>query len=77
MSTLTKEERDGLEEVFLSIHSHNKKLEKLKQISQIIIYKKIDFSFKYLLKGSKYGVKKTNFSHLFTFFTKKKKHLRK
>ena len=77
MSALTKEERDGLEDVFLSIHSHNKKFEKFKQLSQIIIYKKFDFSFKYLLKGSKYGGKKINFSHLLTLFTKKKKHLRK
>ena len=30
MSALTKKERDGLEDVFLSIHSHTDKYQKIK-----------------------------------------------
>lgn len=62
MSALTQEERDGLEDVFLSIHAHRTKYH---------------FSFKYFFKGSKYGLKKINISHLLLLFNKKKKHLRK
>ena len=37
MSTLTKQEKDALEDVFLSIHTGNNKYKKLKELSSFII----------------------------------------
>ena len=49
MSTLTKKEREGLNEVFLSIHTHNHRYKKIKELSKFIvcqykIFKKAKFS---------------------------------
>lgn len=36
MSALTKREREGLNEVFLSIHTHQSRYKKIKQLSALI-----------------------------------------
>lgn len=77
MSTLSKSERDGLDEVFLSIHSNHDKYEKIKEISKLIISKGNYFSVQKLLKQAKYGLKETSFSNLLSFATKKKRNLSK
>lgn len=75
MSALTQNERDGLDEVFLSIHSNKDKLQKIKEISALIISKKSDLSMKSLFVKAKYGFKEQKISHFFHFISKKKKNL--
>ena len=53
MSALTKKERDGLEDVFISIHSHNEKYQKIKEISSLIINNNTTINFSNLLKRAK------------------------
>jgi hypothetical protein len=77
MSALTKNERDGLDEVFLSIHSETSKYQKIKEISSLIMTHETTIDFVNLLKRAKYGLKETNFSHYFANFAKKKKNLSK
>lgn len=77
MSTLTKNERDGLDDVFMSIHSNRDKYSKIKDLSSFIINNDISFNLSKLLKHAKIGLKKTKSSDFFTFFTKKKKYLSK
>ncbi|MBU0720671.1 hypothetical protein KJ877_04970 [bacterium] len=77
MSALTKNERDGLEDVFMSIHSHNEKYKKLKELSTLIMSKSNKLSVETLLKRARCGIKETNLSHLFAFLSKKKKPLSK
>jgi len=73
MSTLTKNERDGLEDVFLSIHSKNKSRELL----SLIMVKDRNLNLYILLKRAKAGLKESIFSHFFAFISKKKKFLSK
>ncbi len=77
MGALTKNERDGLEEVFLSIHSGHEKYQKIKNISALIILKGNTLSVNTLIKHAKYGLKETNISHFIAYVTKKKKYLSK
>ena len=77
MSALTKSERDGLEDVFLSIHSNHDKFKRIKELSALVIYKGSEFSMSKLLKQAKYGLKETNLSHFMPFISKKKKYLSK
>lgn len=77
MSALTKKERDGLEEVFLSIHSNNNKYTKLKELSTLLFDRNHVFSMDSLVKHAKQGLKETNFSHFLAFLNKKKKFLSK
>lgn len=77
MSILSKSERDGLEDVFLSIHSNQDKYQTIKHISALIISKKNNFSIPKLLKQAKEGLKETKVTHFMTFFDKKKKNLSK
>ncbi len=77
MSALTKKERDGLEDVFLSIHSHNEKYQKIKEISSLIINNNTTINFSNLLKRAKYGLKETKISHFLAYLSKKKKNLSK
>ncbi len=77
MSALTKKERDGLEDVFLSIHSHNEKYQKIKEISSLIINNNTTINFSNLLKRAKYGLKETKLSHYLAYMSKKKKNLSK
>lgn len=77
MSALTKNERDGLEDVFLSIHSNHNKYQKMKELSSLIMSKNVDLSMSKLLKRAKLGLKESKLSHYFTFSSKKKKYLSK
>ena len=77
MSTLTKQERDGLEDVFLSIHSSGNKYKKIKGLSSLIIAKDISSVLSKLLKRAKFGLKKRKSSQFISFFDKKKKYLSK
>ncbi len=77
MSTLTKRERDGLEDVFLSIHSNSDKYEKLKKLSSLLMQKGVDFSSYKLLKRAKFGLKRSKLSLFFIKLGKKKKNLSK
>jgi len=77
MSTLTKTERDGLEDVFLSIHTSHDKLRHVKEILRLIISNKWNILQTKHLKRAKHGVqneKKFSFSG---FYYKKKKNLSK
>lgn len=77
MSTLTKNERDGLEEVFLSIHTKQNKFQKMKELSALIMSRKNTFSMAKLLKVAKYGIKEGKFSQFYAFLDQKKKNLSK
>ena len=77
MSALTKKERDGLEDVFLSIHSHSDKYQKIKEISSLIMNHDSSINFLKLLKRAKYGLKETKISHYLVNLSKKKKNLSK
>jgi hypothetical protein len=76
MGALTKKERDGLEDVFLSIQS-TKRYEKIKNLSTLLIAKQVRINFSKLLKQAKYGLKETKLSHFLLNFGKKKKNLSK
>ena len=77
MSALTKRERDGLEDVFLSIHSDNNKYKKMRELSSLVIASDISSVLAKLLKRAKFGLKKTKSSQFLSFFDKKKKSLSK
>ena len=77
MSVLTKHERDGLDEVFLSIHANQDKLQRIKELSSLILSRKNNFSMTKLLKVAKYGIKESKISHFFSFNGSKKKNLSK
>ena len=77
MSALTKNERDGLEEVFLSIHPDAKKYQKFKELSAFIIHNNPPIFFLKMLKRAKYGLEDTKFAYFSPKFDKKKKHLSK
>jgi hypothetical protein len=77
MGVLTKKERDGLEDVFLSIHSHNDDYKRLKTISALIMLKTTEFSMNDLLKHAKYRLKETKLSLFLSNYPKKKKNLSK
>ena len=77
MSALTKKERDGLEDVFLSIHSERDRGEKIKEISTLLFSSDIAVTLSKLLKQVKYGLKETKTTHLFYKTVKKKKNLSK
>ena len=77
MSALTKNERDGLEDVFLSIHSNNDKYQKIKDLSSLILDHNSTINFSNLLKQAKNGLKETKLSHYLAYLSKKKKNLSK
>ena len=77
MSALTQNERDGLDDVFLSINSDNNNYKFIKELSTLVIFKKRDYSMPKFLKRAKYGIKQRNFSHFSSIFGKKKKNLSK
>jgi len=77
MSALTKNERDGLDDVFLSIHTHKNKYQKIKEISALIFSKETHLNMQKLLKQAKQGLKETKFSHFLLQLSKKKKNLSK
>ena len=77
MSALTKNERDGLEDVFLSIHTPQAKYQKLKEISSLIMSHESSFNLVKLLKQAKQGLNETKLSHFLLNLTQKKKNLSK
>lgn len=77
MGVLTKNERDGLEDVFLSIHKSTDKYKKIKDLSALIMTHKTTLNFKKLLKQAKYGLKETKMSQFLLKYSKKKKNLSK
>jgi len=77
MSALTKKEREGLEDVFISIHSHADKYQKFKELSSFIIHHNPPILFLNLLKQAKHGLKKVKISQFLAKTSKKKKNLSK
>ena len=77
MSTLTQKERDGLDEVFLSIHSSNDNYKYTKELLTLIIPKSKGYFVLMASKLAKYGIKLSMFSQFPSFSTKKKKNLSK
>lgn len=77
MSALTKQERDGLEDIFLSISTDHSKYEKMKEFSSLLMSKNISLNTSKFLKMAKIGLKESKFSQFITLFIKKKKNLSK
>jgi len=77
MSVLSKEERDGLDDVFLSIHSNHNKYKKIKDLSSLIMSRNLDFSMHGLIQRAKVRLNKVKLSHLLTYLHEKKKNLSK
>ena len=77
MSALTKNERDGLDDVFLSIHTHEDKYEKMKALALLLLSHETKINVKNLLKQAKHGLKETKFSQFLYNISKKKKNLSK
>jgi len=73
MGALTKQERDSLEDIFLSIGKSDDKYSKLKQYTS----KNISLNASRLLKMAKIGIKESKLSQFITLFGKKKKKLSK
>jgi len=77
MSVLTKNERDGLDEVFLSIHTSDNKYQKIKNLASFLLSSNSDISVQKLLNQAKYGLKETKLSQYLLKSSKKKKNLSK
>ncbi|WP_457744287.1 hypothetical protein [Sulfurimonas sp.] len=77
MGALTKNERDGLEDVFLSINSADEKYDKIKYLSNLILPHQTTKNFSKLLKQAKIGLKETKLSHFLAQYYEKKKNLSK
>ncbi len=77
MGTMSKDERDGLDDVFSSIHSHHNSYEKIKEISALIMIKNRSVNPLKLFKRAKNGLKAVKFLHFIIKLSKKKKRLSK
>jgi len=77
MSALTKKEREGLDDVFLSIHTQRDKYKKLKEIATLILSHETHPNLTKLLKRAIYGLKRQKISHIWGNIAKKKKNLSK
>ena len=77
MGALTKNERDGLEDVFLSIHSQENKYDKMKYLATLLMSHDAAKNFSKLCNRAKLGLKETKLSHFIHQYTKKKKNLSK
>lgn len=77
MSTLTKKEREGLEDVFLSIHTDTQKLKKLTHLSIILIHKISVIPAKALRYKDRFASNASKLAQLFGKTGKKKKNLSK
>ena len=75
MSALTKNERNGLEDIFLSIHVNKTKDQKFRKLAYAFIYKHISIKAYNLLKRAKNKQKKMKFTYFLTHLTKQKKNL--
>ena len=58
MSALTQNERDGLDDVFLSIHTSQYKFQKIKDIVSKILSSDISITLSSVIKEAKRGLKK-------------------
>ena len=77
MSALTKNERDGLEDVFMSIHTNQDRYQKFKDLATLLLSKESKYQIKKFIKVAKYGLKEARISQYFTKTSKKKKNLSK
>jgi len=77
MGTLTKKERDALEDVFLSIHTSSDKSKKLKEFLNLLSLYIRKFNFKNQLKVVNKGLKETKLSQFSLKSAQKKKNLSK
>jgi len=77
MSTLTKDERNGLDEVFLAIQLHSDKYKWIKDISTLLLANKSCFNPEYLLNQAKHGLKAVKLLNYLLQISKKKKNLSK
>jgi len=77
MGTLTQNERNGLDDVFMSIHSNRDKLQKLKDISTLIMLPKSSLEISKLFKQAKIGLNETKIASFLSYLSKKKKNLSK
>ncbi len=77
MSTLTKDERNGLEDVFLSIHTNKAKYHRLKKLVTLSLLNEIKQQYEIIIKETKYKPTLVKFSKFFTKTEKKKKYLSK
>lgn len=77
MGALTKKERDGLDEIFLSMKNHTNRYERFKQLSLLLMPHNSPINIKKLYKQAKYGLKETRISVFLSELIKKKKKLSK
>ncbi len=77
MGILTKNEREGLEEVFLSINSGKSRFEKLKYFISLLLHIHTDEYSQKEQKIAKTGNFRDKLTKNFTFFSKVKKNLSK
>jgi len=77
MGALTQNERDGLDDVFLSIHSKHNKYDKFKYLSNLMMSHKTTLNCLKLFKQAKLGIKEAKFSNIFHHHSKKKNNLSK
>lgn len=77
MSYLTKSEREGLEDIFLSIHTNDNKSLKLRRILTSLHYKLVPFFTYNLYKKIKTHTKQPKFPYFRAYLTKQKKNLSK
>ena len=77
MSALTKDERKGLDDIFLSIHVNRSKHRTFKKFISSFASKNISQRAYIFLKRAKNKQKKMKFSHFLTYLPKKKKNLSK
>ena len=77
MSALTKNERDGLDEVFRSIHTSGEKYSKFRDLASLIFSHETHINFSKLIKQAKYTLKKGKFPYFLGDISKKKKNLSK
>jgi hypothetical protein len=77
MGTLTKKEREGLDDVFLSISTHKSSYLNFKKISILFSSQQKTLNIKNLIKEANVGLKETKISSLLASLSKKKKNLSK
>ncbi len=77
MGTMSKSERDGLDDVFSSIHYHHNRYEKIKEISTFIMIKNRSINPLKLLRRAKNGLKTAKLLYFIVKLSKKKKRLSK
>ena len=77
MSALTKQERDGLEDIFLSISKSGNKYSRLREFRPLILSKNISLRTSKFLKMARIGLKETKLSQFMALLSKKKKNLSK